>query len=66
MMTVIRDARDIIYIDCLQNGKTINGEYDDNLLDLINEVLNKKLLLSAKRKVFLYQDNAMMHRSVVL
>lgn len=38
---VVWDARDVIHIDSLQNGKTFNGEYYANLLGQFNENLKK-------------------------
>ena len=52
MPTVFWDARDVIHIDYLQKGRTINGEYYTNLLQRFNGDLKKKRPHLAKKKVF--------------
>jgi len=52
------DPGDIIHIDYLQKGRTINGENYDNILDQLNEGLKKRLLHLAKNKILFQKDNA--------
>lgn len=54
---VTDSARCIILIDCLQNGRTINGERYASLLDQFNDELNKKRPHLPKKKVFFHQKN---------
>jgi Transposase. len=54
------DPGDIIHIDYLQKGRTINGENYDNILDQLNEDLKKRGLHLAKNKILFHKDNAHM------
>ena len=65
MATVFWDARGIIFIDYLQKGKTVNGEYYANLLSQFDEELKKKRPHLAKKKVLFHQDNARVHTCAV-
>ena len=42
MGSLFSDARGIIFIDYLQKGKTINGEYYANLLERLSDAIKKK------------------------
>lgn len=65
MASVFWDARGIIFIDYLQKGKTINGEYYANLLQRLSDEIKKKRPHLAKKKVLFHQDNAPVHTSVI-
>ena len=65
MASVFWDARGIIFIDYLQKGKTINGEYYANLLQRLSAEIKKKRPHLAKKKVLFHQDNAPVHTSVI-
>src|SRR5436190_22178427 len=65
MASVFWDARGIIFIDYLQKGKTINGEYYANLLQRLSDEIKKKRAHLAKKKVLFHQDNAPVHTSVI-
>lgn len=65
MATVFWDAKGIIFIDYLEKGKTINGQYYAELLQrLKDEVKNKRPHL-AKKKILFHHDNAPAHSSIV-
>lgn len=51
MATVFRDA--IIFIDCLQKGKTITGPYYASLVDHLNEKNKRKITSFDKKVLFL-------------
>lgn len=65
LATVFWDAKGIIFMDCLEKGKTITGLYYANLLDkLIKHIREKRPGLS-KKKIFFHHDNAPAHTSKV-
>ncbi|GFU73068.1 mariner Mos1 transposase [Trichonephila clavipes] len=64
MASVFWDARGIIFIDCLEKGKTINGKYCANLLQRLSEEIKQKRPHLAK-KVLFHQDYAPAHKSVI-
>jgi histone-lysine N-methyltransferase SETMAR len=65
MASVFWDARGIIFIDYLQKGKTINGEYYANLLQRLSDEIKEKRPHLAKKKVLFHHDNAPVHTSVI-
>lgn len=65
MATVFWDARGVIYIDYLQKGKTINGEYYASLLQRFHQVLTEKRPHLARKKILFHQDNARVHTCAV-
>lgn len=65
MATVFWDARGIIFIDFLEKGKTITGQYYASLLDRLNEEIKKNRPHLAKKKVLFHQDNAPAHSSAI-
>ena len=65
MASVFWDARGIIFIDYLQEGKLINGEYCTNLLQRSCDEIKKKCPHLAEKKVLFHQDNAPVHTSVI-
>jgi len=52
------------FIYCLEEGKTISGEYYFNLLTRLDEKIPEKTWF-AKEKNFFHQDNAPIHKSVL-
>jgi len=60
MVTVFWDVRSIIHIDYLPS-KQINGDYYAALLDRFNNILKKKRLHLAKKKMLFHQDNTQVH-----
>lgn len=59
------DAKGIILNDPLKNGKTSNGQYNAELLQLLtDEVQNKRPLLT-KKTILFHHDNAYAHSSLV-
>ena len=65
MATIFWDARGIIFIDYLQKGKTVNGEYYATLLQRLQQEIKAKRPHLAKKKVLFHQDNAPVHTSVI-
>ena len=59
------DARETIFIDYLQKGKTINAKCYANLLQRLSDEMKKKRLHLAKKKVLFHQDNAPVHTYVI-
>jgi len=64
LASVFWDARGIIFIDYLQKGRTVTGEYYAELLDKLNDEIKKKRLHMAKKKVLYHHDNAPSHTSL--
>ena len=64
MVSVFWDAHGIIFIDYLQKGRTITGEYYAALLDKLNDEIKKKRPHMAKKKVLYHHDNAPSHTSL--
>ncbi|GBL87739.1 hypothetical protein AVEN_81350-1 [Araneus ventricosus] len=50
MATVFWDASGILYVDYLEKGQTINGEYYASLLHRLREEINEKCPHLAKKK----------------
>jgi histone-lysine N-methyltransferase SETMAR len=61
MASVFWDAEGNLFIDYLEKGKTITGEYHSNLLTRLNE----RPGLQKKKKISFHQDNAAAHKSVL-
>jgi histone-lysine N-methyltransferase SETMAR len=64
MASVFWDAECILFIDYLEKGKTITGEYYSNLLTRLDEKIREKRTGLQKKNIF-YQDNASAHKSVL-
>jgi histone-lysine N-methyltransferase SETMAR len=54
-----------LFIDYLEKGKTITGEYYSNLLTRLDEKIREKRPGLQKKKIIFHQDNAPAHRSVL-
>ena len=65
MASVFWDAHGIIFIDYLEKGKTITGEYYATLLDKLNQEIKEKRPHLKKKKLLFHHDNASPHTSVV-
>ena len=65
MTSVFWDAKDIVFIDYLQKGKTINGEYYAKLLRELRQAIKSKRPGKLTKGVLLHQDNAPAHKSLV-
>jgi histone-lysine N-methyltransferase SETMAR len=65
MASVFWDAESILFIDYLEKGKTITGEYYSNLLTRIDEKIFEKRPVFQKKKIIIYQDNSPAHKSVL-
>ena len=59
------DAEGIFFIDYLEKGKTITGEYYSNLLVRLDEKIREKRPGLQKKKIIFHQDNAPAHKSVL-
>ena len=57
MASVFWDAHDILFIDYLEKGKTINNDYYMVLLDRLIAEIKKKRPHMQKKKVLFHQDN---------
>ena len=64
MASVFWDAHGIIFIDYLQKGRTITGEYYATLLDKLNDEIKQKRPHMVKKKVLYHHDNAPSHTSL--
>jgi hypothetical protein len=62
---VFWDAEGILFIDYLEKGKTITGEYYSNLLSRLDEKICEKRPGLQKKKIIFHQDNAPAHKSVL-
>nr|XP_033783950.1 histone-lysine N-methyltransferase SETMAR-like [Geotrypetes seraphini] len=66
MATVFWDFLGIIFIDYLEKGKTINGEYYAGLLQRLRAEIKMKRPHLSKKTVLLHQDNAPAHTSTIV
>ena len=64
MASVFWDAHDILFIDYLENSKTINSDYYMALLDRLSGEIKKKRPHMQEKKVLFHQDNAPCHKSM--
>ena len=65
MASVFWDAKSIVFIDYLQKGKTINGEYYAELLRELRQAIKSKRPGKLTKGVLLHQDNAPAHKYLV-
>ena len=65
MAFVFWDAKRIVFIDYLQKGKTINGEYYVKLLRELRQAIKSKQRGKLTKVVLFHQDNAPAHKSLV-
>ena len=65
MASIFWDAKGIVFIDYLQKGKTINGEYYAKLLRELQQAIKSKWPGKLTKGVLLHQDNALAHKSLV-
>ena len=61
MATIFGDAHGIIFINNLEKGTIITGEYYAALLDRLNNKIKQKLPHLAKKKVLFHQDLSLIH-----
>jgi len=59
MALVFWDAEGILFIDYLEKGKTITGEYYSNLLTRLDEKVREKRPGLQKKKIIFHQDSAL-------
>jgi len=65
MASVFWDAKGILFINYLEKGKTIIGEYYSNLLTRLDEKIREKRPGLQKKKIIFHQDNAPTHRRIL-
>jgi len=65
MASVFWNAECILFIDYLEIGKTITGEYYSNLLTRVDEKIHEKKPGLQKKKIIFHQGNAPAHKSVL-
>jgi len=65
MASVFWDAEGILFIDYLEKGKTITGEYYCNLLTRLDKKILEKRPGLQKKKIIFHQDNAPAHKSIL-
>ena len=66
MASVFWGAEGILFIDYLEKGKTITGEYCSNLLTRLDEKNSwEKTRFAKEKKIIFHQDNAPAHKSVL-
>jgi histone-lysine N-methyltransferase SETMAR len=67
MASVFWDAEGILFIDYLEKGKTITGEYYSSLLTKLrlHEKIREKRPGFKKKIIIFHQDNAPAHKSVL-
>ena len=65
MASVFRYAKGIVFIDYLQKGKTITGEYYAKLLRELRQAIKSKRPGKLTKGVLLHQDNSPAHKSLV-
>ena len=62
---VFWDAHSILFIGYLEEGRTINSEYNMAFKVRLKEEIAKKRRRMKKKKVPFHQDNAPCHKSIV-
>lgn len=65
MATVFWDSCGILFIDYLENGKTITGNYYASLLDQLKREIAQKRPHLNKKKVLFHQDSGLFQTSTV-
>ena len=65
MASVFWNAQGILFIDHLEKGKTIIGEYYSNLLTQLDKKIREKRPGLQKKKIIFHHDNAPAHKSVL-
>jgi histone-lysine N-methyltransferase SETMAR len=65
MALVFWGGEGILFIDYLENGKTITGEYYSNLLIRLDKTISAKRPGLQKKKIIFHQDNALAHKCVL-
>ena len=64
MASVFWDAEGILFIDYLENGKTITAECYSNLLTRLDKKYSRVKTWFEKEKITFHQDNAPAHISI--
>jgi histone-lysine N-methyltransferase SETMAR len=64
MASLFWDAEGILFIDYLEKGKTITGEYYSNLLTRLDKKINEKRP-GLQKKIIFYEDIAPAHKGVL-
>ena len=64
MALVFWNAEGILFIDYLEKGKTITGEYYSNLLTRLDGKIREKTPSLQKKKIIFHHDNAPVHSAL--
>ena len=64
LASIFWDVQDILFIDYLEKGRTINSKYYIALLIPLKEEIAKKWPQMKKKKVLFHQDNALCYKSI--
>ena len=64
LASIFWDQDDILLIDYLLKGKTINAEYYSSLLVQLKDILNEKRRVKVAKLVLFLHDNAPAHRAL--
>jgi histone-lysine N-methyltransferase SETMAR len=65
MAKMFWDAEGILFINCLEKGKTVNGKCYSNLLTRLDGKTCEKRPDLQKKNIIFHQDNAHHHKSVL-
>ena len=63
LTTVFWDSKGIVFMNSLQKGASITGEYYASLLDQLQEKIRTNRPHLAKKKILFHQDNAPPHKA---
>ncbi|UYV72817.1 hypothetical protein LAZ67_10000876 [Cordylochernes scorpioides] len=64
MVSVFWDSEGILFLNFLNKGQTITGDYYANLVKQLREAIKEKRRGKLSRKIVYHQDNAPSHRSL--
>ena len=64
LTSVFWDAQCILFIDYLEEGRTINSKYYIALLVRLKEEITKKTATNEEEKVLFHEVNALCHKSI--
>jgi len=64
LASIFQDQDDILLIDCLPKGQTINAEYYLSLLVQLKDILKEKRSGKFTKVVLFFHDNAPAHRAL--
>jgi histone-lysine N-methyltransferase SETMAR len=65
MALLFWDAEGILFIDYIEKGKTLTGEYYSNLLTRLDEKIWEKRPRKKKKKIIFHQDKTFAHKNIL-